>query len=56
MFMFSPDRLVDDCREVECRSSIDDGGIAHELGHAFGLGHTLGSPEYNDSVMGTGFY
>jgi regulation of enolase protein 1 (concanavalin A-like superfamily) len=50
--------LIEDCLYPGCASSVNKGGVAHELGHAFGLPHPADDPEGSPgkSVMGYGFY
>jgi hypothetical protein len=50
--------LIEDCWYPGCASSINKGGAAHELGHAFGLPHTVDDPEGSPSksLMNYGFY
>jgi regulation of enolase protein 1 (concanavalin A-like superfamily) len=51
-------RMNADCLEPGCASSVSKGGAAHELGHAFGLPHTVDDPEGSPgiSLMNYGFY
>ncbi len=46
---------VGDCLTPGCMYRLNEGGLAHELGHAFGLPHTEGE-EYARSIMGQAFY
>lgn len=53
---FQPDGVFPDCLQAACGYNVSLGGAAHELGHALGLPHPDGDPQYGISVMGTGFY
>lgn len=53
---FNPDSLFPDCLQPGCANNVSLGGAAHELGHAFGLPHPDGDPQYGVSVMGVGLY
>lgn len=48
--------VIEDCWFKDCRSSVNRGGLAHELGHAFGLPHPDGDPQGGDSVMSAGLF
>lgn len=56
MASFQPDGVFPDCLQVGCGYNVSLGGVSHELGHALGLPHPDGDPQYGISVMGTGFY
>lgn len=53
-----PDDLLGDSTAIGSHLRVDQGGFAHELGHAFGLPHTLDDPEGSPgkSLMNYGFY
>ncbi len=53
-----PDNVIGDCLYSGCAVRVSEGGAAHELGHAFGLPHTLDDPEGSPgkSLMNYGFY
>jgi hypothetical protein len=46
---------VGDCLTPGCMYRLNEGGLAHELGHAYGLPHTEGEEETR-SIMGYAFY
>jgi hypothetical protein len=46
---------VGDCLTPGCMYRLNEGGLAHEVGHAFGLPHTEGD-ECARSIMGQAFY
>lgn len=53
-----PDDLLGDSTHIGSHLRVDQGGFAHELGHSFGLPHTLDDPEGSPglSLMNYGFY
>jgi hypothetical protein len=53
MFLVGADSLLEDCNAPGCRAWGGNGGVAHELGHALGLGDG-GDPWW--TLMNTGFY
>ncbi len=54
----APVNIIGDCLSVGCGKNVDEGGIAHELGHAFGLPHTADDTQSSTerSIMYRGFY